>query len=106
QKYSRIFSNPNTRMHTSTKPIVMREEEVLDEKEYLENEYNVRSSNWLVRKIFNEHLVQVEKEDHTFYPDFLPDFQIGKEMIGADKRTTRLNTRGVQLGLTIKDKFT
>lgn len=106
QKYSRILYNPNTRLHTSSKPMVMRDEDVLDEKEYLENEYNVRSSNWLVRKIFNEHLVQVEKEDHTFYLDFLPDFQIGKEMIGEDKRTTWLNTRGVQLGLTIKDKFT
>jgi hypothetical protein len=26
-----------------------------------------------MRKTFNEHLVQVEKDDYTFYADYLPD---------------------------------
>ena len=37
-----------------------------------------QSKNWLYRKLFTEHLVEVEKEDYSFYLDFLPDMQIGE----------------------------
>jgi len=104
QKFNDILYSPDTRIHTSAKPFLFRGE-LLARKDSLANLYPVDSKNWFMRKIFNEHLVQVEKEDHTFYLDFMPDLVIGKELLGADKRSTSLNTRGLEIGLTIKDKF-
>ena len=61
-------------------------------------------SSWGGRKLYNEHLIEAGDDDYTFYADFLPDFQIGRDFAG-DGRTTWLNTRGAQAGLTIQDKF-
>ncbi|TJZ54919.1 gliding motility protein RemB [Sphingobacterium olei] len=105
QKYNEILYSPNTRLHTSSKPFLFRNE-LLVKYDSLTSMHKTSSDNWFMRKLFNEHLVEVNKEDHTFYLDFLPDFQIGSELINSDKRTTWLNTRGLQAGLTIKDKFT
>lgn len=104
-KYSDILYNTNTRFHTSVRPFLFRDK-LLDRKDSLESANPTSSANWIMRKLFNEHLLWVEEEDHTFYLDLLPDFQIGKEIGGGDKRKTWLNTRGIQVGLTIKDKFT
>src|SRR5690606_23709454 len=105
QKYDELLYSPNTRMHTATKPLLFKGN-LLAKLDSIQNLNQVGSDNIFMRKIFNEHLVEIHKDDHSFYLDFLPDFVIGKEMIGADKRTTWLNTRGFQVGLTIKDKFT
>jgi len=105
QKYNDLLYSTKTRFHTSSRPFLFKHE-LLDRKDSLETSNPASSQNWIMRKLFNEHLVDVTKDDHTFYLDFLPDFQIGSEIINADKRTTWLNTRGIQAGLTIKDKFT
>lgn len=105
QKYNNILYNTNSRYHTSSKPFLFKNE-MLNRKDSLEHANPTSSLKWINRKLFNEHLVDVEKEDHTFYLDFLPDFQIGSEIIAEDKRSTWMNTRAVQVGLTIKDKFT
>ncbi|WP_149526751.1 gliding motility protein RemB [Sphingobacterium hotanense] len=105
QKLNEELYSPYTRYHTSSKPVLFKGA-LLDKLDSIETANQTMSDNWFMRKIFNEHLIEVEKEDHTFYLDVLPDFQIGSELIAADKRTTWLNTRGIQAGLTIKDKFT
>ncbi|NQD72830.1 gliding motility protein RemB, partial [Sphingobacterium shayense] len=56
--------------------------------------------------IFNEHLIEINHDNHSFYADFLPELVIGKEMIDSDKRTTWLGTIGAQVGGTVNDKFT
>ena len=104
QKYSEQLYSPDTREFTSTKPVLLKGR-LLEKHDSLMHLNRVDSDHWFMRKVFNEHLVQVNKEDHTFYLDFLPDFVIGSELIDADKRTTWLNTRGAQAGLTVKDKF-
>ena len=35
--------------------------------------------NWLYRKLFTQHLVESSNGEYTFYLDFLPDLQIGKQ---------------------------
>ncbi|QEC54095.1 hypothetical protein [Anseongella ginsenosidimutans] len=50
---------------------------------------------FLYRKLFTEHLIQIDKPDYSLYLDFLPDFQIGREFSGD--KTTWLNTRGLSL---------
>ncbi|QBQ42133.1 gliding motility protein RemB [Sphingobacterium psychroaquaticum] len=105
QKYNDLLYSPSTRYHTAVKPYVLKGE-LLNRFDSLQNANQMDSQNWFLRKIFNEHLVDVKKDDHTFFLDFLPDFVMGKEMFDTDKRTTWLNTRGFQAGLTIGDKFT
>jgi len=105
QKLNKDLYSPNTRLHTAIKPILLKDQ-LLVTSDSLQNLNQNASSNWIMRKLFNEHLVEVNKDDHTFYLDFLPDFQVGKELFDNDKRTTWLNTRGFQVGLTIKDRFT
>src|SRR5690606_33828861 len=105
QKYSNILYSPNTRLHTASKPYLFKGD-LLNRMDSLQSANQVDSENLFMRKIFNEHLVEVNKEDHTFFLDFMPDFVIGKDLIDENKPTTWLNTRGFQVGLTIKDKFT
>lgn len=104
QKYSETLYSPQTRMFTSSKSNYLKGA-LLTKHDSLANAPWVDTENWFVKKLFNEHLVQVEKEDYAFYLDFLPDLGIGADVIAPDTRRTWLNTRGFQAGLTIKDKF-
>ncbi len=104
QKYSDILYSPETRIHTASKQLLYKGI-LADRKDSLQNIGRVDADNWLIRKIFNEHLVQVDKEDHTFYLDFMPDLQIGSEILGDENHANWLNTRGIQMGLQLKDKF-
>ncbi|WP_437920247.1 gliding motility protein RemB [Sphingobacterium sp. LRF_L2] len=104
QKMDDLMYSPSTRYHTAIKPYILKDAlKVKMDSIQSSNPYD--SNNWFLRKIFNEHLVQVEKEDYTFYADFLPDMVIGKDL-GTTERNTWINTRGIQAGLSIKDKFT
>lgn len=105
QKLNSTIYSPESRMHTAAKPYLFKGS-LLKMKDSLANLYPTESNNWFMRKIFNEHLLESKEEDYTFYLDFIPDFVIGKELINKDRRTTYLNTRGIQLGLNIKEKFT
>lgn len=60
-----------------------------------------QSKNWIFRKLFTQHLVEVNQDDYTFYLDFLPDLQIGSD----GRKTLWTNTRGLELGGTIGRKF-
>ena len=62
------------------------------------------SRSWWYRKLFDEHLIEVVKDDHTFYVDFMPDFVIGAER-GTNSKSLWINTRGAQAGLSVNKKF-
>lgn len=103
QKLNRSLYNKNTKIHTAIKPMVLDSvTELLYDS--LMNVGYVERSTWGGRKLWNEHLIDVQKDDYTFYADFIPDFQIGRDFAGGGK-TTWLNTRGFQAGGTISDKF-
>src|SRR5690606_16287123 len=51
--------------------------------------------SFLYRKLFEEHLIEVERPDYSIYFDFMPDFQIGREF--SEGKATWLNTRGFSL---------
>lgn len=105
QKYNDLLYSTDTRYHTSVKPSVLKGNLLLKE-DSLNTLHYTGSENFFMRKIFDEHLIEIEKEDHFFYFDFLPDFMIGTELMGKNKKTTWMNTRGFQVGLRIKDNFT
>ena len=104
QRLNHVLYNKNTRLHTSVKPILSEDSVIAKHLDSLTNQgtNNVQQS-WLGRKLFNEHLLEVNKEDFSVYFDFLPDMQIGRDQ--QHGITTWLNTRGYQVGGTIGKTF-
>ncbi len=103
QKLNNTLYHADTRMHTALKPMVIDSALRFRYDSLMQLGVTERQS-WWGRKLYNEHLIDIKKDDHTFYADFLPDFQIGRDFAGGGK-TTWLNTRGAQAGLTVGDKF-
>ncbi|MBE7176218.1 MAG: gliding motility protein RemB [Mucilaginibacter polytrichastri] len=104
QKLDPVLYSPHTRMHTTIKPL-FRDDSLL--RPVFDSIFNVgvdtSRKTWFGRKLLNEHLIDIRKDEYRFYADFLPDLQIGRELNG--KSNTWLNTRGYQIGLNIGDKF-
>jgi len=97
--------SPLTGLHTSLKPYVFDDSSLLKHSydSIMNRGVNPRCKSWAFRKLFNEHLFDVKTDEFTFYFDYLPDLQIGREFNG--KTTTWLNTRGYQAGGTIGKHF-
>ncbi|WP_188506656.1 gliding motility protein RemB [Parapedobacter pyrenivorans] len=103
QKLNNTLYDTGTRLHTALKPMII--DSALRARYDTLMQLGVRQRNsWGGRKLYNEHLVDIKKDEYTFYADFLPDFQIGRDFAGGG-RTTWLNTRGAQAGVTVEDKF-
>ncbi|TKC13080.1 gliding motility protein RemB [Pedobacter polaris] len=104
QKLNKSLYNLNTRFHTSLKPVIGDDTTITAQLDSLLLVGTDRTRNsWVSRKLFNEHLVEINKEDFNVYMDFLPDFQIGRDI--EHGITTWLNTRGYQIGGNIGKKF-
>lgn len=65
-------------------------------------EKNWQNKNWLFRKLFLQHLVEIKADGFGVNFDFLPDMWIGKQ----DNRTIWNNTREVALEGYIGKQFT
>jgi len=103
QKFNKVQYSWETRQHTAVKPMII-DSVMAPVYDSLMNVGVKERATWIGRKLWNEHLVDVTGDDYTFYGDFIPDFQVGRDFGGAGKNTW-LNTRGFQLGGTISDKF-
>ncbi|GGC20987.1 hypothetical protein GCM10011386_11100 [Parapedobacter defluvii] len=103
QKMNDVLYDSDTRLHTSLKPLII-DSALQPRYESLMRLRERGQLSWGERKLYNEHLIEVKKATYTFYADFLPDFQIGRDFAGSG-RTTWVNTRGAQAGVTIEDKF-
>lgn len=106
--YQRINSavyDLDSKLHTSIRPVFPTHNSqyhLLDSLVNLDTD-TAATRTWLHRKLFKEHLIQIEKEDFNVYIDFLPDFQIGRD--NENSGTTWLNTRGFQVQGNIGNKF-
>ncbi|WP_100610143.1 gliding motility protein RemB [Confluentibacter lentus] len=107
--YARFDSHMNrigTNSHTASKPFiyedVSRFYDIEKEKESLKKE----SRTWAEKKLWNEHLVELQGKDYWFTIDPILDLQVGKDT-EADFGSTYNNTRGflVQGGLGEKFNF-
>lgn len=106
QKINSSVYSLDTSLHTSIRPVLLNDSlqyKLLDSLSYL-NIDTTQKRSLLYRKLFTEHLIQIEKPDYNVYIDFLPDFQIGRDQ--QHDRTTWLNTRGFQVQGNIGKKFT
>ncbi len=107
--YARFDGNMNvlgTNSHTAAKPFVF--DEVAPYYDFkAEKEALVKGSDgWWSRKLWNEHLVEIQGKDYWFVIDPIFDLQAGKDT-EADFNSTYNNTRGfiVQGGLGKKFNF-
>jgi hypothetical protein len=100
--YARFDDDMNvigTNSHTAAKPFayndVARYYDIKVEKERLKKD----TDSWFGRKLYNEHLVQVQGKDYWFTVDPIVDLQLGSDSEANDG--TWNNTRGVfiQAGL-------
>ena len=108
--YARFDDEMNaigTNSHTAAKPFVYsdvaRYYDIKAEKESLAKD----TDSWLGRKLYNEHLVEVQGKDYWFTVDPILDLQVGKDT-EADFNSTWNNTRGIfiQAGLGKRFNFT
>jgi hypothetical protein len=107
--YARFDGKMNalgTNSHTAAKPFVY--DEVAPYYDFkAEKEALVKGSDgWWSRKLWNEHMVEVQSEDYWFVIDPIFDLQVGKDT-EAEFNSTYNNTRGliVQGGLGKKFNF-
>ncbi len=105
QKLNKSVYDVNGRMHSSIKGFYSDDPVLKARYDSLMNAGvdSLNRRSWVRRKLTQEHLLNFKGEDYTVYADFLPDFQIGREF--DESKTTWKNTRGVQLGGTIGEKF-
>ena len=97
--YSHFDGNMNalgTNSHTAAKPFVY--EEVAAYYDFkAEKESLLKGSDaWWSRKLWDEHLVQLQGEDYWFTIDAVFDLEVGKDT-HADFNTTFNNTRGLNI---------
>jgi hypothetical protein len=105
--YARFDDEMNaigTNSHTAAKPFVYsdvaRYYDIKAEKESLALE----KTSWFGRKLFNEHLVEVQGKDYWFTVDPILDLQVGKDT-EADFGSTWNNTRGVFIQAGLGKRF-
>jgi hypothetical protein len=105
QKLNNSVYSPSNMLHTSLKPYLIGDSSALRpiyDSLLMQNADNT-GKTWLYRKLFRQHLFDVKDKEYTFYLDYLPDLQIGREF--NEPKTVFMNTRGYQVGGTIGSKF-
>lgn len=107
--YSRFDRNMNligTNSHTASKPFVYNDVAKYYDFDAENKKLLKETDTWVGRKLWNEHLVQLQADDYWFAIDPIFDLEVGKDT-DADFGSTYNNTRGflVQGGLGDKLNF-
>lgn len=105
QKLNRSVYDTNTKFHSSIRGFYADDPRLKKDYDSLMNggADSLNNRSWVHRKLFQEHLIQVQNDEYSIYADFLADFQLGKDVEG--NRSTWLNTRGFQVGGHVGKKF-
>ncbi|MAX71202.1 MAG: gliding motility protein RemB [Flavobacteriaceae bacterium] len=105
--YARFDDEMNaigTNSHTAAKPFIYKDVakyyDIKAEKESLKRD----TDTWFGRKLYNEHLVQLQGEDYWFTVDPIVDLQVGKDT-EADFNSTWNNTRGIFIQAGLGKRF-
>lgn len=106
QKLDKAIYSPDTRIHSSLKPLFVDDSLIRPVYDSLMNygtDTGSRHRSWVRRKVLDEHLFDVRQPDYTFFADYLPDLTLGRDFSG--QKNAWLNTRGFQAGGTVGGKF-
>lgn len=105
--YSRFDAHMNglgTNSHTAAKPFVFEEVAPYYDFQAEKASLSKGAEGWFGRKLWDEHLVQLQGEDYWFTIDPVLDLQVGKDS-DADFNSTFNNTRGVYIQGGLGKKF-
>ena len=105
-KFDRNLNLVGTNSHTASKPFLYSSVSKYYNFEEEREKLKKSATTWWKRKLFNEHMVQVQSDNYWFTIDPVFDFQVGKDSESSFS-TTYNNTRGfyVQGGLGNKLSF-
>jgi len=105
QKFNRQIYDQQAKFHSATKSVYADDSKLSSTYDSLMKigVDTLNRGSWVHRKLFNEHLLEFKGDDYRIYADFLPDFQIGRDLY--DGRSTWLNTRGFQVGGNVGRQF-
>jgi len=103
QKFDASIYSINSSFHTSLKPFLIDSLIAPRYNELMNVGVDSTRQGWISRKILNEHLFDVKTKEFTFFGDYLPDLQLGRDF--NDHITTDVNTRGYQFGGTVGNNF-
>ncbi|WP_027137772.1 hypothetical protein [Gaetbulibacter saemankumensis] len=105
-KFGRQMNMVGTNSHTASKPYVYQEVSGYYDFQAEKDKLKQTRQTWFGRKLWNEHLVQLQSHEFWFTLDPIFDLQVGKDT-DADFNSTYNNTRGilVQGGLGKKFNF-
>ena len=95
-RFDRAMNLVGTNSHTASKPFMYNDVKSYFDIKGMVNEMKMEGNSWGTRKLFNEHLVQVQGKDYWFTIDPIFDLQVGKDS-DADFNSTYNNTRGIFL---------
>jgi hypothetical protein len=92
----KVYFPDSGRNFTAIRPLIVGD--VMDSAHYASSLSPVplkgwQTGSWLGRKIFSEHLIQLNRSDFELSADFLPSLTAGRE----GSRSLSLNTRGFQV---------
>ena len=105
--YSRFDKNMNlvgTNSHTASKPFLYDDVSSYYDFEAENEKLLKETKTWAGKKLWNEHLVQLQGKDYWFAIDPIFDLEVGKDF-EADFNTTYNNTRGVLVRGGLSNKF-
>ena len=118
QKFNADVYSKSNNMHTALRPFLVDSLLGIRNRQLMGLGVDSTRKSWITRKLFNEHLFEINEKDYTFYADFLTENIFGKDF--KDKSNTPstfkpvgvgpkfalgVNTRGFQVGGTVGDKF-
>ena len=93
-KFDQQMNALGTNSHTAAKPLLFDEVSAYYDFTAEKKALTKNSESWWSRKLWNEHLVQVQSKDYWFTIDPVFDLEVGKDT-EADFNTTFNNTRGI-----------
>ncbi|TXD82448.1 gliding motility protein RemB [Subsaximicrobium wynnwilliamsii] len=105
-RFDQEMNGLGTNSHTASKPYIYKDVAKYYDFEAEKKTMKKATDSWWGKKLWNEHLVQVQGENYWFTVDPILDLQVGKDT-EAEFGSTFNNTRGiwVQAGLGKKFNF-
>ncbi|MGC1472188.1 MAG: gliding motility protein RemB [Psychroserpens sp.] len=103
-RFDQQMNGLGTNSHTASKPYIYSDVSAYYDFEAEKDALVKGSDTWWSRKLWNEHLVEVQGKDYWFTADPILDLQVGSDS-EADFSTTYNNTRGVFIQGGLGKKF-
>lgn len=103
-KFDRHMNVVGTNSHTASKPFLYEDVSNYYDFKAEDKKLKKETSTWAGKKLWNEHLVQLQGKDYWFTIDPIFDLQMGKDS-DADFSSTYNNTRGLLVRGGLGKKF-